>query len=232
LSLASLSISFAQDLKTTGAAFDSSAYNVYQFYISTIGGSANLYNGAEYTGSYPLTKGTALWNTPEFQKGTISYDNVLYRDIFIAYDLVSNEVAIKGYQQLAIKPDPFKIDYFILLNHRFVRINDDTVSRNILPTDFYDLIYDSTIKVYVKRSKTVVRSFRAEDPYQFASYNFFFVYKNKTYYRITNKNDLFDLFKDKSKLMKTFWRGQHLNFKKDPEEAISQSVRYYDQLKE
>lgn len=211
---------------------DTAIHRLYTSYMSTVGGASALFNGPEYTGSYPLTTGTAFWKTNDFQKGTICYEGALYTGIPMAYDLVSNEVVIKGYQQLSIKLQPNRIGYFLLSGHLFVNTKPDTAASNNLPADFYDLLYNGAIRLYVKRRKQVERSFHAEDPFVFTEYNLYFVYMGNRFYPVTSRRDLLHLFSDKNSEVKKFWKEKKLNFKKDTENAIVQTVMYYDRIKQ
>ncbi|MGB8192152.1 MAG: hypothetical protein WCF67_09550 [Chitinophagaceae bacterium] len=221
---------FAQEMKP--AASDTAANPVYKMYMSSIGGAANLFNGTEYTAVYPLTNGTPFWNSAGFQTGIISYEGVVYKDISIAYDLVTNEVIIKGHRQLITKLDASKINFFLLSDHLFVRLSGETESKNRLPEDFYDLVYNGPVKVYVKRKKQAERSFNAEDPYRFAAYNAYFIYKDSSYRQVMGKNALLDVFRDKSDAIRAFWKQGNLNFKAGLEDAVIQTAKYYANLKE
>ena len=209
---------------TTGA--------MYRSYMTTVGSGSNLYNGSEYTAYYPQTNGTPFWDTVGFQKGIVSYEGVMYRGIPIAYDLVSNEVIIRDHRQIVIKLDPAKIDFFQVGGHLFVKFEGDEFSQNTLPPDIYDLLFDGSMRVYVKRKKQVSRNFSADGRFAFMSFNAYFVYKDAMYHSISGKKDLLKLFHDKSDAIKTFWKQQKLNYRKDPDRMITETVKYYAGLKD
>src|SRR5438874_2721966 len=94
--------------------------NNYQFYMKSIAGGSLLYNGSEYTGSYPGVQGFPFFESDNFETGYISYNHVLYRDILIAYDLVNNDLVIKGFQGLNVKLNNERVDSFYLKGHLFV----------------------------------------------------------------------------------------------------------------
>lgn len=205
---------------------------LYSAYMASIGAGANLYNGTEYTASYTQVKGSPFSTENGFETGIISYNGVVYKDISIAYDLVTNEVIIKSPQQLTIKLDASKVDFFLISNHLFVRTKPDQASKNMLPEDFYELLYNGNVKVLAKRKKQVERSFNAEDPNRIALYSAYFIYKDNTYYQVTNKNSLLNLLRDKSDEIKAYWQQQNLNYKTDTEKTIVQTVTYYTKIKE
>lgn len=226
LFIISSSGSLAQAVNT-----DTATKAIYRSYMASVGASSNLYNGSEYTAYYPSTVGTPFWDTAGFQPGIVSYEGVLYRDVPIAYDLVSNEVLIRDPRQVIIKLDAAKIDFFQVRGHLFIRFNGDANSKNLLPVDIYDLVYNGIMKVYVRRKKQVARNINAEGRYAFMQYNAYFVYKDSMYHAISGRNDLLKLFRDKSDAVKAFWKENKLSFKNDPERTIVQTVNYYARLK-
>ncbi|HYF29677.1 MAG TPA: hypothetical protein VD993_01010 [Chitinophagaceae bacterium] len=225
-----LSLIAASSHAQTGP-IDSTADPVYKMYMTSVGGASNLFNGTEYTAYYPSTRGTPFWDTAGFKTGTLSYGGVVYKDIPIAYDLVSNEVLIRGYRQLVIKLDPARIDFFRVAGHLFVKFNGDANSRNLIPVDIYDMVYNGATKVYVKRRKQVARNIGEDGRYPFLTYNAFFVYKDGMYHDVSKRNDLLAIFKDKSDAIKTFWKQEKLNFKTGAERMIAETAAYYDRIK-
>ncbi|HYE55186.1 MAG TPA: hypothetical protein VD996_10095 [Chitinophagaceae bacterium] len=214
------------------AQVDSIANPVYKMYISAVGGAANLYNGTEYTAIYPSTKGSAFLHAAGFQTGTISYQGVLYKEVPIAYDLVSNEIVIKGFKGQFTKLSAGKIDSFMVDGRTFVRLKADENNKNRLPEDFYEILFNGKVKVYVKRKKQVERAFSAEEPYRFASYNAYFVYKDGLYKQVTGRNGLIDVFRDKDNAIKDFVKDNKFDFRNGLEEAIVKTANYYSALKE
>lgn len=211
---------------------DTIASSLYKSYMASIGAGANLYNGTEYTASYTQIKGSPFSNEEGFTPGTISYNGVVYNDIPIAYDLVTNEVVIKTHQQLSIKLDAAKVDFFLVSNRLFVRSRPTESSKNMLPEDFYELLYNGNIKVFAKRKKQVERSFNAEDPYRIVLYSAYFIYKDSMYHQVTNRNSLLNLLRDKSDEIKEYWKQQNLNYRTDAEKTIVETVTFYIKQKE
>lgn len=204
----------------------------YNNYMTAVGGAAALYQGAEYEGSYPLVLGSPFWNNKGFEKGTISYQSVMYYNVPMAYDLVRNEVVIKGFQQLSQKLEMIKLDSFTLSGHTYVHLREDTTNRNSWPDDLYDLLYHSnSLQVYAKRTKQIVRSFHAEAQDTIVSRNSYFLHKDNVYYPVSDQNSLLAVFTREKSQLKTFWKEAGLSFRKDPEPFIIQTVNYWSGLK-
>lgn len=225
LTLPSFSQSSIQD--TSKPLFES----LYKQYIVRVGGASNLYNGAEYEGSYPLVQGSPFWNNIDFQNGAICYGGIVYYDVPIAYELVRNEVLIKGFQQLTLRLDKQRIAFFNLAGHTFVHLAINTSLGYSPPDDFYDLLYDNVLQLYAKRVKRVERALRSENPDQIISTATYFLYKDKQYYPIAVAKDLLHIFPQEKNSIQSFWKERKLNFKADPEQVILQTISFWLQIK-
>lgn len=205
--------------------------SMYNAYMTGVGGAANLYQGAEYEGSYPLVLGSPFWNDRGFERGTVSYDGIAYYNVPLAYDLVRNEVVIKGFQQLSQRVERAKLDSFTLSGHTYVHLRTDTANRNSLPDDLYDRLYNGSIQVYAKRTKQIVRSFHAEAQDTIISRTSYFLHKDNAYYPVSDQASLLAVFHQEKSGLKTFWKEARLSFKKDPELFIIQTVNHWSGLK-
>ncbi|MFL5789756.1 MAG: hypothetical protein ACJ748_16970 [Flavisolibacter sp.] len=208
----------------------SNSYNI-QLYSKLVGGSSQLYNGSEYTGSYPDVTGFPFYASEEFQKGYIGYDHIMYYNIPIAYDLVANEIIIKGYQGLNVKLLNERIDSFSIMNHVFINLITDSTNLKLPAPGFYELAYNGTIKLLIKRRKQIERAFKTEDPYHFTQYDIYYILKDGNYLNIDNKRTLFNVFKERNKEINSFYKASKLKFKKEPEKTIIRITSWYDQLK-
>jgi hypothetical protein len=219
-------------MQSSDSEFYKSTFNSqYQLYMSSIGASSNLYNGSEYVGSYPGVHGFPYFEATDYYPGKISYDHVIYMDIPMKYDLVQNELVIRGYQEIGIKLASEKVDSFYLMNHFFIHIFSDSINGKILPSDFYERLYNGNLKILVKRKKIVEHSFHPENPEFFKESSNYFIISGDHYYKIEDKQSLMNVFRDKKEELRIYWRQKKFNYKKDPETAIIQMTIYYDQLK-
>ena len=203
---------------------DSALAREYALYRSNIGGASRLYNGPEYTAAYPGTSGTPFFGPGFFVNGSVSYNGIHYYDVPIAFDLVSNQVVIKGYQGLSMQLRTENVDSFLITGHSFVKLNAD--ARANIAEGFYEVVYLPSIAVYIKRTRQVARSFNAEDPLRFLSYDYFFI-RSDSYYAVDGKKSLLHLFHDQSGALKKFWKSKHIDFKNEKEAAILNTVRFY-----
>src|SRR5262245_48884027 len=70
--------------------------NAIEIYLSTLGDQSPLYNGKEYV-EYDvfITEGHAFFGSPEFMKGEIQLEQMIFRDVPILYDLIRDQLIVR-----------------------------------------------------------------------------------------------------------------------------------------
>ena len=203
-----------------------SLMNVLDAYATNLDGFTHLYNGAEYIYAYQGVKGHPYFKTDTLQNGLLFYDDVLYRDIPLKYDVVTGEVVIMGRQQRLIRLVPEKLQYFSIGSDFFIHIRKDSGAQLLPEPGFYQVLYEGPLTALVSRKKRPIRSLKAEDPYMFANYNRYYIRKDSIYYEIGSRRDLVSLFNDKQEIS-NYLRTTRANFKKNREETILKAVSYH-----
>ncbi|HEY6976856.1 MAG TPA: hypothetical protein VH396_11250 [Chitinophagaceae bacterium] len=209
----------------------SNAIQVYHHYLTPEPG---LYNGSEYAG-YPfrLTEGHQFFETNELVNGSIVYDGVLYENVPMQIDLITEHVIIKcfggAYLMQLINE---KISSFKLLDHTFIRITKDSANSNVISTGFYDRLYTGNLTVLKKEQKKIQEnvSIITGITGSVTERNFYYLEKAAKFYNMKNKNSLLEVLHDKKKEIKQFIRKNKLKFKRDPDNVLIQIARYYDTL--
>lgn len=220
----------AAQMRSADPAFRASVLqNAVKAYRNAMGDNLLLYNGAEYTGSYPGVAGHPYFLSGDLQPGAVYYEGVYYPDMLIKYDLVSNELVIKGKQNVQIVLPPEKIGHFYIGNHLFVKLTLD--SGELAAPYFYEQLYKGRLTVWLKQRKQAERGFRAEDPYHFTQYNTYVIEKENRYITVDNEKALMALFGNEREAVRKYLRTQKQRFKKDPGQTIIKAVAYYDGLK-
>lgn len=201
---------------------------VYHQYMTRVGGSANLYNGAEYEGSYRNILGSPFWGEKGFEDGTVVYEGIVYYHVPLAYDLIRNELVTKSFQQASIRLETSKLNAFLLGGHSFIIIRNDTTASNPLPDDIYELLFnDPAIQVLAKQTKHTRRPLHAEDQDTIVSHTSCYIRYRNTNYPVDATKDLVHIFQEPKNFFAAFWKQNHLNFKKDPETFIIQTTQFW-----
>jgi hypothetical protein len=205
---------------------------VLSFY-NAIGEQSRLYNGPEYSFYDPTIKGNAYFSDAvNFANGTVEYDGFIYNDVPMMYDIYKDVVAVL----LPNKSAKFKllsdrVQYFDLLGHRFVYVEDTTEGKH-LNAGFYNQLYKSKTEVLVKYSKSIQGTSGISGTVEnyFTSKKEMFVKNRGRYFNAGSQGSLLDAFKDKKKELKQYIRDNNLKFGNDQEQSAVKLAAYYDQL--
>ena len=212
--------------------FDSIMNKAYQLYTLNRGGNLLLYNGVEYAYSYPQITGHPFFLTDTFQLSTLLYDGILYQDVPLAYNIVTNNVVIKNKNNLLIQLVPEKVGSFLFLNHFFISLTPAIIKKEIIQPGIYEVYNYNAIMVLIKHQKVIQRASNAADLDHFTNYDDYFIKKDDNYFIVKNNDALLTIFGDKSSEIKAYLHQNHLNFKKHPDNAVLKAAAYYAQLKQ
>ncbi|MEO6456467.1 MAG: hypothetical protein ABIN97_20490 [Ginsengibacter sp.] len=238
-----LSIIFVNSYKASSQNFvsDTSAKtsllkNAVNLYHKFLLPETGLYNGSEYTykAYYPfvINEGHPFFISKQFVPGSVFYNNVLYENVPLLYDIVKEELIIKDLAGVYfIKLNNESIQWFIISGHTFIRLNMDNDKDQVLHTGFYDLLYNGNVVLYKKVLKLLEdRSAFAGIEKHVIESNKYFIKKDNRYYAIKNKKSLLPVMSNRKKEVQQFIRSNKLNFRKAEEDAIIRTVTFYDSI--
>ncbi|WP_114778430.1 hypothetical protein [Botryobacter ruber] len=181
----------------------------------------------------PGILGHAYFGSEEWLPGTIWYEGVALERTPLRYDLVRDEVTLPPVEPdapaLKLRLISEKVDSFKILEHTFVRLNE----QDGLPAGFYERLHDGKTKVFARREKYIFK----ETTYQrvaerFLTENRYYLYKNKQYHPVKNQKGVLKVLKDRKKALENFIHKENLDFRNNFEQALLQVVAYYDSLRE
>ncbi|THU41490.1 hypothetical protein FAM09_05115 [Niastella caeni] len=204
------------------------AGDVYNPFIEN---QSRLYNGIEHLGYSIRIKGHAYFLQKELAIGTIMYDELEFANVPMLYDLSKDQVIVQhlnGFSRLGLVSE--KVKEFTLLNHHFIRLEADSLSRSPIFTGFYDELYSGQLKVLAKRFKYIHEEIKDELERKFLQQDHYFVQKDGVYYLVKTYKDLLTILKDKGREVKQYLRKNKIKFRKGRENAIVQATAYYDSL--
>ncbi|MCW3106682.1 MAG: hypothetical protein JWQ09_1188 [Segetibacter sp.] len=212
--------------------YNKAVNNIKATYFSTIQEKALLYNGIEYEYFGRGATGSPFFMVDTMHNGSVLYDGVLYEDVPMRYDMVNDILLVKYWRDNnTLQLIKNKVDYFSLLEHKFIRLSENEQNKGERP-GFYELLYnDKKALVLAKRYKKLMLSSNPEDKSgSFVQYNQYFIYKDEKYSAVNSASDLAEIFKDKAQAIKKFIRSGNVKYKKNPEQAIITTALFYNGL--
>jgi hypothetical protein len=223
---------FSQVPKADSIARHNSVLVALQTYQNAISGNAKVFNGVDYVN--PLAKkrvkGHPNFESEDWTEGFIVYENQLYENVALQYNLLLNKVLIENVQShTTIELSNNLIGRFGINGHIFVQLPSGIDAE---PQDtFYDVLYDGGVKVYVKRYKTI-----KETPDQkvmvteFLEKRKIYLFKDGRYIAINNKKSALNAFEVHKQEMKKTLSQNRLNFRAMPELSMIALGQRYDEL--
>ncbi|HEX9503050.1 MAG TPA: hypothetical protein VF974_01865 [Patescibacteria group bacterium] len=209
-----------------------SVNNAIKVYHQIMNKASGLYNGGEYDNYFfSFEAGSPYFGVKDSVPGSILYDGVLYRNIFMKYDEVRDAIVIWNDNE-AIQLLNEKVGNFRLLDHSFTRLIKDNHSKDLVKTGFYEQLYKGRIAVFKKVIKTIIDKPDMTDGIlrSIEQKTYFYLQTARGYTLVNNKSDLTEALKDHKKEITEFIGSGNLSFKQDPAGFLAKVAAYYDTL--
>lgn len=202
-----------------------------QHYSKFINGQSRLYNGSEYRDYFSRNDEHPYFGVDDWQYGDINYDDELYLDVPMFYDLsrdkVITEHALNGAK---IELVSAKIKQFSLGSHRFVRLS--AFDSKDISEGFYEVLYDGHSKVYVRHEKILMQKVESNEIIgRFEEKNRIYIMKDGNYFPVKKKGAVLDVFSDRKQELKSFLSRNKISYRSDREKAIARMAEFYDTQK-
>lgn len=211
---------------------DAATKQILQQLKRSIGNESKLYNGAsvkEYEGKWEGTP--FLDSTTNFYRGSVVYDNVLFENVPLQYDLIQDQVFStfpNGVVKYTLVSE--KVASFSFANRKFIQLADQNLQEPAdLANGFFEEVYGNQSKVLIKRNKTVQK---IVDTYgvrlKFSERIRYFILLNNVLHQVDNERGLLKLLSSKSDQIKKHLSNNQLKFKSSPVETLIAAASYYD----
>ncbi|TGD79404.1 hypothetical protein [Hymenobacter wooponensis] len=181
--------------------------------------NSRLYNGPEYifyNKYYRNNVGHQFFNIPEEKPGEVEYDGRYFTNIPLLYDTHLDQVVLTHpTSSLKFRLVNEKVQSFKLQGHTFVRLIAQPVTKPIITTGFYDLLFDKGLQVYAKWEKEMKTKAEQNAVHAiFTEHTNYYAFKDNNYYHINSINDLADLFPENKSDIQKYARSNKLKFNK------------------
>lgn len=197
-------------------------------YEKWMGGQSHLYNGVDRK-AYPGSIEFLPFYAPDWEDGSVFYDQELYVNVPLMYDLISDKLIVSHYYTHSeIELINKKVDWFSILDHTFIHLGNDPSEG--IGDGFYELLYDGNVKLFTKRKKIIEEQIVANKlELEVNAINQYFIYKDGNYFQVKKQSSALAALSDKKKELQVFSKKNNLDFRRRTELSLVQLVRYYDQ---
>ena len=207
--------------------------NAVTFYNHSLNEELHVFNGKEDKEYfYKFNEGTPYFITDKWTKGTLDYDGKLYENVSLLYDVLKDEVVYLYFDRISrIRLQKEKVYAFSISGHNFIHVTPDSLSSSSVAAGFYDLLYQGKIALLAKRTKNIQTFIRQNsEEFKVFSKDHYYIKKGDDYYQVSSKKSFIGILTDKRKELQQYIRQNKLNFNKNKEYAMMQTLAYYDQI--
>ena len=194
---------------------------------------SQLYKGKLHISYSPAMQGSAYYLSNDVQAGTIEYDHIVFKNVPMWYDEVSDKVVVQHFNKIsAFELTSERVDNFSIGDHQFIRIvreNDNAM--NTPPTGFYEVLSSGNLTVLARRKKLVAEFIEnMEVKKRIDNKESFYAKKSGLYYAVNNERSLYNVIKDKKTEVQQYLRKNKLKLRKTPDLALTRAAVLYNQL--
>ena len=202
-----------------------------EIYTQGIGAQTHLHNGVEHR-HYRDEVELEAYLEPEWVIGSIFYDNELFENVPLMYDMIGQRVVTYFAGQVDLDLITEKVDWFMIGRRKFVYLGRDKNDASIDPA-FYELLDNGTVKLYARRRKRIDQKIGEKViSYDVIASNHYFLLKEGEYIAVNTKRALVGALGDKKKELKQFKKENKIHFDKEHREiAIRKFVAHYNKLR-
>jgi len=210
----------------------SASQNTWRIYHDMAGDQSGLYNGGFYY-PYPahIHNGHPYFSSSTPLTGTVWYDGSSYENIPLLYDEVRDELVTPDFKkQYLIQLVKDKVDSFMIQQHRFIRVDKDSLQR--ITPGFYELLLHGKARV-LKKEKKIVKEKLASQAERIRSVETstrYFVAVNNSYHEIKSSRSLMNLFGAQKNTVSDTLKRRHIRFRSARESFIVEATALYNHL--
>lgn len=197
-----------------------------------LAGNLRLFTGAEYIRNGQHAQGYPFFQSELPLDGSVLYDGASYEHIPLQYDLITGEIITHdSIDNANISLVRDKLPRFTISGHIFLWLPAGGDSDRSISAGYYELLEDGSARLMVRHEKRLVFPSTKDDSVKYVAADIYFVRLDGRYIRVEGRRSLLNMLADKRDQLKKFIRQHELNFKKDLENALRQTIHYYTQLK-
>jgi len=221
---------YAQEYVADSGDFTGKNY-VKQYYNSQRGAESAIYNGKLFYSYSSDIEGIPYFQSANWQKGTVVYENIIYEDILMKYDLVKSQLIVTPNETGGMHISLYspRIQEFGFSGFHFIYFNKKK-DNSSLPEGFYQLLVKGTITVFANTKKIISEKIVGNTlDKKFEEIVSYYLLKKGQYYHINSQNDLLNALEEHRKEIKVLLKTMKLKYRKDPLRIIIASVELYNQ---
>lgn len=184
--------------------------SLYDYFDEAVGkDNLNINNGILHSEPFRSIAGKNRYYVEEFSLGDISYEDQLYSNVNLQYDILNDQVSYKqngSSKNLPIDLIVAKINYFIIKNKKFVNLKTESIKFPTIVHGIYEENTVDNVSLYIKHAKDKLKVVQSNGVYYNFNYKINYLIKyNNYFYTVNSKKDFKKLFPDLKKEINNFY---------------------------
>ena len=199
-------------------------------YLDAVGHYAAIFSGNREQPLGFTTSNHQYFKESDFTIGRLSHRGIIYPEVLLRWDLYRDELIVLSPYNYTIVLNNENVDFFEIHGyHAFYLFPNDLAG--CPPAGYYILLHSSDDYLLIEKitkylQEENVKKYR----YFFDQSSKFYLQKGNAYYKIQNKRSLLKSLETHRKELKKFMRINQLQYKKDAEKTVLETIRKHENL--
>ncbi|WDF63917.1 hypothetical protein [Flavobacterium sp. KACC 22763] len=191
----------------------------------------NINNGKIHIDPYNLKNSHNYYSNKNFVKGSVFYDNQLYENILIKYDIYKDQL-VKSFENMStfgITLINEKTDYFIIGDKRFINIDNKYKYPKAITGFFEEKYLGKNISLYIKHTKTAKETISETALYtEFKEYTNYQLLYNSKFASVNTRKEILEIFPLLKKEIKDFYKKNKILEETNPYQFKADLIKFID----
>ncbi|PXY45308.1 hypothetical protein [Flavobacterium hydrophilum] len=186
--------------------------SLYDYFDNAVGkDNLNINNGVVHSEPFRTMPKNNRYYIDEFNIGELSFEDEIYADVNIKYDIYDDQVIYKQNGETDNFPITLikdKVDFFTIKNKKFVNLKSETIKfPKIIQGIYEENFVESNISLYIKHRKEKIKVLQADIVYyNYIYYTDFVIKYNNFFYTVQSEKDIKTIFPSYKKEINDFYK--------------------------
>lgn len=191
----------------------------------------NINNGKIHIDPYNLKNSHNYYSNKNFVKGSVFYDNQLYENVLIKYDIYKDQL-VKSFENnnsFGITLTNEKTDYFLIEDKRFVNIDNKYKFPKVITGFFEEKYLGKNISLYIKHFKTTKETIIESSLYnEFKEYSDYQLLYNSTFTAVNTQKEILTAFPQLKKEIRDYYKKNKIPEETKPYQFKADLIQFID----
>lgn len=215
----------------TDSALLSKLHETRRAYDKERGNQLAVFNGIQHYPYSPAIEGIAYFQADEWKRGSVIFSDILYEDIFMKYDLVTDQLIVTPNYDGGLFIGLFspRVKEFSFGGNRFVRLTRESTNGE-MSDGFYQVLSSGKVTAFARTQKFIEEKVDITGISRwFEMKTRYYMLKDGKYKLIRNKNDLENLLKEHRREVNQALNNLKLKYRKNVQQNIVAATDAYNQ---